>query len=75
MFFIVIFFIVIFFIVVFITVSFDRPGYQPRAAYDMIERFLQKQEFDITGQIEVPDCSECSGVGPFAGAALPTCSK
>ena len=41
----------------------------------MIERFLQKQEFDITGQIEVPDCSECSGVGPFAGAALPTCSK
>lgn len=55
----------------------ETPGYQPRAAYDMIERFLEKRSFDASGDdtTDFPTCSECSGVGPFAGAALPTCAK
>jgi vitellogenic carboxypeptidase-like protein len=54
----------------------ETPGYQPRAAYDMIERFLNQRNFTSSGDAtDFPTCSECSGVGPFAGAALPMCSK
>jgi vitellogenic carboxypeptidase-like protein len=51
----------------------EMPGYQPRAAYDMVTRFLGDRSFDGSGEGSVPTCDECSGVGPFAGAALPSC--
>lgn len=51
----------------------EMPGYQPRAAYDMLDRFLGKREWNTAGDRPVPHCSECSGVGPFAGEALPSC--
>eukprot|EP00656_Telonema_subtile_P025294 TRINITY_DN2737_c0_g1_i3.p1 TRINITY_DN2737_c0_g1~~TRINITY_DN2737_c0_g1_i3.p1 ORF type:complete len:474 (+),score=94.15 TRINITY_DN2737_c0_g1_i3:99-1520(+) len=51
----------------------ESPGYQPRASFDMINRFLDKREWDSSGDRTTPSCSECSGAGPFAGAALPSC--
>jgi len=51
----------------------EAPGYQPRAAFDMINRFASRRQWDSSGDRAVPECSECSGVGPFAGAALPQC--
>ena len=51
----------------------EMPGYQPRASYDMLDRFLEKREWSTIGDRPVPTCSECSGVGPFAGEALPSC--
>ena len=51
----------------------EAPGYQPRAGYDMIERFLSHRAWDTSGDRAVPKCSQCAGVGPFAGQALPMC--
>ena len=51
----------------------ESPAYQPRASFDMITRFLEGREFDSSGDGPVPMCDECSGVGPFAGKALPSC--
>jgi len=51
----------------------EAPGYQPRAGYDMIERFLSHRAWDTSGDRSVPKCSQCAGVGPFAGQALPMC--
>ena len=47
--------------------------YQPRASYDMVTRFLGGRTWDKTGDRPIPTCDECSGVGPFAVAALPEC--
>ena len=52
----------------------ETPAYSPRAAYDMIGRFLEKREWTDKGQLPVPKCSQCSGVGPFAGKSLPSCN-
>lgn len=52
----------------------ESPAYQPRASYDMIMRFLQGRDWDKSGDAPVPSCDECSGVGPFAGKALPRCN-
>jgi hypothetical protein len=52
----------------------ESPAYQPRASYDMIMRFLQGRNWDKSGDAAVPTCDECSGVGPFAGKALPSCN-
>jgi hypothetical protein len=51
----------------------EMPGYQPRAAFDMVARFLENRSYTSSGEGLVPTCDECSGVGPFAGAALPSC--
>jgi carboxypeptidase C (cathepsin A) len=51
----------------------EMPAYQPRAGFDMIERFLTDRAFNKSGEQTIPSCSECSGVGPFAGKALPSC--
>ena len=53
----------------------ETPGYQPRSAYDMLMRFLEGRDWNVTGNRGVPQCSQCSGVGPFAGAALPSCKS
>ena len=53
----------------------ESPAYQPRASYDMIMRFLQGRAWDKSGDAAVPLCDECSGVGPFAGKALPGCHE
>ena len=53
------------------SIMHDR--YQPRASYDMVTRFLGGRAWDKTGDRPIPTCDECSGVGPFAGAALPEC--
>jgi hypothetical protein len=55
----------------------ELPAFQPRAAYDMFRRFVQREEFDKSGNsAAVPNVPECSGVPPFAGPeVLPACGE
>jgi len=54
------------------------PAFQPRAALEMLGRFLADLSFDgKKGQCPasyLPQCAQCGGSGPFAGAALPACN-
>merc|ERR1712086_648809 len=54
------------------------PAFQPRAALEMLGRFLGDLSFDgKKGQCPasyLPHCAQCGGSGPFAGAALPACN-
>jgi vitellogenic carboxypeptidase-like protein len=53
------------------------PAFQPRAALEMLGRFLADLSFDgKSGQCPasyLPQCAQCGGSGPFAGASLPAC--
>ena len=52
------------------------PAFQPRTALEMLGRFLGDRSFDKAGQCPasfLPQCAQCGGTGPFAGAALPAC--
>ena len=53
----------------------ESPAYQPRASFDLLSRFMEKRAWDASGDdAGLPTCGQCSGVGPFAGAALPECN-
>ena len=52
----------------------ETSSFQPRAAYDMNERFLHRRPFngsDVAPQM--PTCAPCGGVAPFAGSMVPGC--
>lgn len=50
------------------------PAFQPRASYDLVNRFIQGRSFDATGDLpDLPQCAQCGGAPPFAGPALPAC--
>ena len=51
------------------------PAFQPRAALEMLGRFLEDLTFDGKAGLypTLPTCAQCGGSGPFAGTALPAC--
>jgi hypothetical protein len=50
------------------------PSFEPRASYDLVNRFIQGRSFDSSGDLpDLPQCAQCGGVAPFAGLALPAC--
>jgi vitellogenic carboxypeptidase-like protein len=50
------------------------PAFEPRASYDMFQRFVHGRAFDASGESpNTPQCAQCGGVPPFAGDALPEC--
>jgi hypothetical protein len=53
----------------------ELPAFQPRAAYDMFRRFIERKPFTKIGDsAAVPNVPQCSGVPPFAGAeVIPAC--
>jgi vitellogenic carboxypeptidase-like protein len=55
----------------------ELPAFQPRTAFDMFRRFMDKQPFDKAGDgASVPDTPQCGGVPPFAGASVnPACPQ
>jgi len=51
----------------------ETPAYQPRSAYDMINRFRNRELYWTQSSHNIPTCYQCSGTGPFAGQQLPEC--
>jgi hypothetical protein len=54
----------------------EAMAFQPRAAYDMNERFMHRRPFngsDVTPNL--PACAPCGGTAPFAGSVAPGCHK
>jgi len=50
------------------------PSFEPRASYDLVNRFIQGRPFDANGDLlDLPQCAQCGGVAPFAGLSLPAC--
>ena len=52
----------------------EAAAFQPRATYDMNDRFLHRGSFsgaDVTP--DMPGCAPCGGIAPFAGSAVPGC--
>jgi len=51
------------------------PSFEPRAAYDLVNRFIQGHTYDASGDLpDLPTCAQCGGVAPFAGMSLPACA-
>jgi hypothetical protein len=51
----------------------EAPAFQPRASYDMNERFLHRRSFNGSDATKVPKCAPCGGAPPFAGSGAPGC--
>lgn len=54
----------------------EAPSYQPRAAFDLSDRFIRRASFAQPTPVErLPRCAPCGGAPPFAGPALPACAS